>query len=547
MSKKALSYSRVSTKGQKDFGYSLETQVEGCRKYAAAHDLDIIAEMADDCSGTIPIADRPQGRKLYDLVDEGKVEAVILYTLDRTARDERVIEYLLFKAYLYDRGVELHYSDTGLDPYTMEGNLVGYIKAHGAADERKKIRERSMRGKLAKARSGKWVGIKAPYGYSKVGVKKDAILVIDEYQIGIVKRIYAMYLGLDGYRFHHMLEIAIALNAEKIPIPGKSKSQTQKWMAEVIRIILMNPAYIGEFRYKDLRVSLPHLAVIPRAMFEAAQERREKNAVQAKRNRKYDYLLAGGFIRCVCGRWMVGESTVKNKGGKRYFYYSCTSHHRREIYTDCQEPKIRADVAEQRIWEWVYGLLLDDTRLEAGISRMTERNEAKVSSKRERLEYVSGEISATLKAVERLSGALSESDCDEVSAALKVDLKNAGKKLNGLKEERARLESEIEQGTVTPEEIAQIKRTAAELREELTDYPMFELKRMLLNKFNLLATLQHTENGRQLEVTCALSVKPEHLPIETSYCRAGGCRPGRGRSAGSHPLAEAPDRGRQTA
>ncbi len=164
----------------------MPSQLEACRKYAEQHGFVVVAELADDCSGTIPIMDRPRGKELYRLVDSSGVDAVILYTLDRTARDEKVIEYLLFKSHLYDKGVELHYSDTGLDPYTMEGNLVGYIKAHAATEERKKITERSKRGKLAKAQAGRWIGMLVPYGYSKIGSKRDARLEINDAQANIV-------------------------------------------------------------------------------------------------------------------------------------------------------------------------------------------------------------------------------------------------------------------------------------------------------------------------------------------------------------------------
>ncbi|MFX1412113.1 MAG: recombinase family protein [Promethearchaeota archaeon] len=226
MSKKAVLYARVSSDDQAKYGYSLPTQLEGCRCYAQAQGFDVVAELSDDCSGAISIAERPGGRGLYDLVDRDSIDAVVLYTHDRTARDEKVIEYLLLKSYLYERDCELHYSDDGLDPYTMEGNLVGYIKAHAAADERRKIRERSIRGKLAKARSGKWVGATPPYGYRKVGVGRDTYLEIDETEAAVVRRIYAMYLGQDGYDRADTRGIAVALTAERIPRPGRSARGT---------------------------------------------------------------------------------------------------------------------------------------------------------------------------------------------------------------------------------------------------------------------------------------------------------------------------------
>ena len=144
--KQAIIYTRVSTDEQADKGYSLPTQLVGCRQYASADGFGILAELADDCSGTIPIYERPEGQHIYEFIGKGGVDAVIIFTHDRTARDERALEYLIFKSELYDCGVELHYTDTGIDAVSMEGDLIGHIRAYEAARERLKIIERTSRG-----------------------------------------------------------------------------------------------------------------------------------------------------------------------------------------------------------------------------------------------------------------------------------------------------------------------------------------------------------------------------------------------------------------
>ncbi len=52
MSKRAAIYARVSTKEQKDSGYSLPTQVEACITYATEHGYTIVCEpFQDDYTG----------------------------------------------------------------------------------------------------------------------------------------------------------------------------------------------------------------------------------------------------------------------------------------------------------------------------------------------------------------------------------------------------------------------------------------------------------------------------------------------------------------
>ncbi len=513
--KRVVIYARVSTDEQAKYGYSLSTQLAACRQYAQTHGFTTVAELDDDCSGTIPIIARPKGRDLYDLIERDSIDGVILYTHDRTARDERVIEYLLFKSHLYDKGIELHYSDDGLDPYTLEGNLVGYIKAHEAASERRKIVERSNRGKVEKARRGNWVGNNHPYGYRVIGKGRDAHLEIDEEAAKVVERAFAMYLGLDGYKYYTMLGIAKILTAEKVPLHGRAYKNAKGWGQESVRYILMNPAYIGEFRYKDVIIHLPDLAIIDREVWEAAQERREKNAQQARRNGQHDFLLGGGYIKCACGQGMIARVVYDHRTGKPYFYYSCTTVARRHIYS-CEERYLRADAVDAKVWEWLYGLLSDEDNLEQGIRRLAERSEVELSPKRKRLENVCKLIADATRRINNLSIALDEAEVEEAVNALRAQLKNVGGELKSLKEERCRLEAEIQQGSLRLEEIEAIRKTAAEIREELTDHVDFQKKRYLVDKLDVQVKLARDEEKRRcLDVSCVLVIEPERLFIES--------------------------------
>jgi hypothetical protein len=60
--------------------------------------------------------------------------------------------------------------------------------------------------------------------------------------------------------------IAVTLTAEGIPISGRGRKSARGWTQETVRYILTNSAYIGEFRYKDVVVNLPHLAIIDRTV-----------------------------------------------------------------------------------------------------------------------------------------------------------------------------------------------------------------------------------------------------------------------------------------
>ncbi|HTP08947.1 MAG TPA: recombinase family protein, partial [Anaerolineae bacterium] len=152
--KRAVIVARVSTQRQARQGLSIETQLEKCCEYAERNGFAVVEELQDAISGTVPIAERPAGQQLYKLIDDHAVEAVILYTNDRTARDDYSIEYLLLKDHCYSNGIELHYADSGRDDNTVTGNIVGYIKAQIAAEEKRKIAERTMRNKKQRPSAG---------------------------------------------------------------------------------------------------------------------------------------------------------------------------------------------------------------------------------------------------------------------------------------------------------------------------------------------------------------------------------------------------------
>ena len=92
MTKQATLYARVSTDQQSEKGYSIPSQLKACRDYAERQGWKIVGEYADDCSGTIPVAHRPEGARLYQDIEGRQVDAVVLYTMDRAARDEDVLE-----------------------------------------------------------------------------------------------------------------------------------------------------------------------------------------------------------------------------------------------------------------------------------------------------------------------------------------------------------------------------------------------------------------------------------------------------------------------
>ncbi len=514
LQKRAVLYARVSTDEQGEKGYSLPSQLETCRNYADSKGYAIVDEITDEFTGTQ--LDRPGLGRVRSMIKQHQIDALIVFSTDRLTR--KLGHLLAFREELNRANIELHFCNRGQSDDTPENRMTENIEGVFNEYWREKIIEANRRGKITKARSGKWVGISTPYGYRKVGQRNEARMEINEDEAAIVHRIFDMYLGRNGYNRYNMLGIAKALTAENIPISGRGRKSAKGWTDGTIRYILRNTAYIGKFKYCGVVIEMSGLAILDGETFQAAQIQRQKNGKKAKRNRKYDYLVAGGHIKCSCGRWMVARTAHDKRHNVVYQYYSCSNQRRRYLY-GCEERHLRADIADQLIWQWLYKLLSDKDYLEAGIEEMIERHDLEIASDREQLVIVEDLLSQLEKKIRRLAAAYGEAEDDEVASALNFELKQAGRERSELIEEQARLVAKIGLNTLTPEEIETIKRTAAELREEI-DEADFATKRLMVDKINVQVQVQYDDEGRrQLKATCEIKMDPDYLSVEQSRLR----------------------------
>jgi DNA invertase Pin-like site-specific DNA recombinase len=168
---RVFGYCRVSTAAQANEGESLETQIMRIKGYAmtqgwAIADEDIFVERG--VSGSVPLADRPEGQKLLTAV--GKHDVIVTPKLDRMFRSAS--DALATLEVLKADSVGLVMMDLGGD---VTGNgiskLVFTILSAVAEAERDRLRERIREVKRHKAAQGDYNGGKRQYGYDIVDGK----------------------------------------------------------------------------------------------------------------------------------------------------------------------------------------------------------------------------------------------------------------------------------------------------------------------------------------------------------------------------------------
>jgi site-specific DNA recombinase len=379
--KTAASYGRTSM--ERDDAFSVSSQLKRNREYAAQHDLYLPNEyeFAEDFTGTV--IDRPELNKVRRLIRDKAIDALIIYATDRLARKVSVAGYLLDE--LFEHGVELHIVAWGIPVRDTPEDWMRFNFESTFGDyERRKILERTSRGKGEKLERGQWLCAgKARYGYRVVGAKRTQRLEIVESEAAVIRDIFRWLV----YEHCGTAEIARRLDATGVTPPGMARDRWNKiptWRIPAIYDILRDERYSGVFyanqhrlvngkqrrqpRETWHRLDFPELAIIDRQTFDLAQ------AIIAKGRKRFapeswrtDHLLARR-LTCVCGYSLAIKTTVntyqsrktKQKRTSEYQYYVCPGRsarfHQKER-TQCALPPLHRDYIDAEVWQRLEALL----------------------------------------------------------------------------------------------------------------------------------------------------------------------------------------------
>jgi putative DNA-invertase from lambdoid prophage Rac len=163
---KVYGYCRVSTAEQASSGLSLDTQQQQITGYAMMKGWSVAEFFVEaGVSGSVPLADRPEGQRLLTALQPGDV--VITAKLDRAFRS--AADALGTLEALKEDKVALHMIDLGGD---VTGNgiskLVFTILSAVAENERDRIRERVRDAKRHRVTQRLYNGGKRPFGFDVV-------------------------------------------------------------------------------------------------------------------------------------------------------------------------------------------------------------------------------------------------------------------------------------------------------------------------------------------------------------------------------------------
>jgi site-specific DNA recombinase len=488
-------YGRVSTDNQESEGTSLQTQLGGCLKYCQGKSYDVRYRFSEARSGLS--LERQELDKLRELVRAEAIDVVVVYCLDRLSRN--ATHGVILRDELDKHHVLLESVTEDIDK-TPLGEAITYLRGTFSQIEAEKIRERTMRGKKARAQQGcvPCGGYSRLYGYDyiKVSERNGGRRVVNENEAQWVRQMFD-WLVDDGMS---CLAIATKLNSLQV-----SSRYGNYWSRGVVHKILSNPAYIGVTIYKQGElIELPNVTppIIDKAIFEAAQRQLKVNYEKAKRNMRRQYLLHGHIMCRQCGKPYRTHIAIQHRKYNTYEYRryacSCASGISSPVPVEhCHNKSWMADKLENLVWTQIEHILSNPGLIIAEIEKQRQdSNEVSV-------------LETELRQVERQLRELDHDQAQLLQWALKGfpedQVLAQNKKLNtgreSLKLQRAELERKIKASQEAAISLPKLEHFVELIREKLSVLD-FGTKRMVIEMLDIKVWI----DGYNVEVTGVIPV-----------------------------------------
>jgi site-specific DNA recombinase len=409
---RAAIYCRVSTRAQEGDGSSLTTQEDRCRQYAAERGYTVLEEhVYQEIYSGVELWERPMLTRLRDAIRRQAIDVVVAFAIDRLARDPVHLGVILSEA--DHKRVAVEFVSETLDD-SPEGQLIRFVRGYAAKVEHEKIRERSIRGKLARVQSGKLLaGMPELYGYRLD--RERGVRTIDEPEASIVRLIFTWYTE-EGIA---LADIARRLNQQGVSPPATKRTYQREtsglWAQQTIRNIVRHEAYVGEswawkwtgksgpvLRPREEWIALPEGTtppIVTRGQWEIAQRKLAQNRGERARNKERPALLRGLIFCSVCGRRMWVDCYHQR------LYYRCPA--RQVDGARCGSVIVQAAPVDAWAWDLARTRILDPDLLEREWQERAQQRNGRVD---EDLAGLRRRLSQIVRGQERILASYSESE-----------------------------------------------------------------------------------------------------------------------------------------
>jgi site-specific DNA recombinase len=488
---------RVSSEEQRE-RETIEIQEEFLEQYCGLYELEVADIYKDDgISGTIPLHERPEGRRLLEDAKAGKFDVVLVYKLDRLGRTLLVIVEAHDR--LQEAGVALRSATEPIDTSTPSGRLIFQMLASFAEYERGTIRERTQAGLHRAFKNGKQLG-RIPYGYD---IDEDGRFSIVEDEARVVRTIItSIAAGATLY------SEAKRLNDEGEPSPGykyrgRPRQHGPGWNHNSIRSVVRQTAYSGTHivNADTGPIERPVPAIVELELHKTALARLEENRRYSGGKPGRKYLLRGLVVCATCGTGYTGGFSSPSGTSKRYYRYHCHQrrtqmYDRRRTFCDC--PAVKAEWIEELVWADVRSFLknpgevLQRVREQLAEDREGEDLEERHASLTRRLAAKQDEKSRYVKLYAQ--GHLDEEELEVQLADLKNQVENMKLLISSVEADLARKHENKMVAETTEVWLLTLRKNLSEVERHTAD--AFEKRRELTKLLVEKITVGRNEDGR---------------------------------------------------
>ncbi len=278
-------YVRVSTENQLE-NYSIEEQTDRLRAFCKAKDINI-KQIYTDGGYSGGNMNRPALKQMIHDIENGGINTVIVYKLDRLSRSQKDTLTLIEDTFIANK-VDFISVNENFDTSTPFGRAMIGILSVFAQLEKDQITERFTMGRIGRAKNGYYHGGSiSPTGYDYI----NGNLIVNEYEALQVHKLFERFSK--GYTLHNCW-----LYMQKNYV-----TKYGAWTSEsLVRNVLKNNVYIGKIKFKGNVYEGNHKPIISDELFYQVQAIFEQSSQTLEGSRRFPF-KAGNLLTSLiyCG------------------------------------------------------------------------------------------------------------------------------------------------------------------------------------------------------------------------------------------------------
>jgi DNA invertase Pin-like site-specific DNA recombinase len=373
-------YVRVSSSKQER--YSPETQRSTLTNWALNLGHLLLEPIIETGSGE-SIVTRPGIQKVIKLAQEKAFDILAVIEMERIARDETLQDTLLIKSILRENGIQIATPFQTFDLQNVDDDFMSDLLSALSKRERRKIIERSHRGRITAKKQGQYLGEFLPYGYTvKRSIENGkAVSKVDfdeKEKEGLLKLV----------ELAEQNKTTRQIAREISDLGFVTKTGKKIWNKCTVNEILKSTWLYGEAKFFRKKAKLIRgkkqiilypenewliyavPALLTRERWDLIQEKIQKRRRKKIYKINFNYLFQG-LLRCgnclrrskklgVRKECNIGtrrdwyKHTDKNGhtvSEPRYPYYLCSNRVRHQPDWPCDFPQVRSTFVDEKLWD----------------------------------------------------------------------------------------------------------------------------------------------------------------------------------------------------